>query len=99
MGIGDLLLGHTRPSFDRLGVLYLPQTYNGALALDPVPYGRTGRFAINIWVKFGNLFGSGVLGIAADSSRGLSAELAIRSSRSFLTATHRKMQAMKEHLR
>ncbi len=33
------------------------QTGNDALLLDSVPYGRSGRFAVSLWVKFGNLFG------------------------------------------
>lgn len=35
------------------------QTGKGALLLDSVPYGRSGDWAVSVWVRFGNLFGTG----------------------------------------
>ena len=39
--------------------LLLMQTGKGALLLDSVPYGRSGDWAVSVWVRFGNLFGNG----------------------------------------
>ena len=37
------------------------QTRKGALLLDSVPYGRSGDWAVSMWVRFGNLFGNGAV--------------------------------------
>jgi hypothetical protein len=37
------------------------QAGKGALLLDSVPYGRSGDWAVSVWVRFGNLFGNGAV--------------------------------------